>query len=93
MSLAQLRIVVGFLGEKDQAGWWPSGFCASASTAFLLPAFPRTLTPARYEGLCRAAQLVHDEHVGLGDVYHLFRLPEALEQALQTSSTMDPSRR
>jgi hypothetical protein len=30
----------------------------------------------------RAAALVHDERIGVGNVYHLFRLPEEMEQAI-----------
>ena len=37
---------------------------------------------AQYQGVKAAASHVHDEHIGLGKVYHLFRLPERLEQAL-----------
>lgn len=80
--LAQLRIVVGFLGEKDQAGWWQSGFCTTTSNSFLSPVFPRLIKLVRYHGLCQAGQLVHDQHVGRGEVFHLFRLPEDIEQTL-----------
>jgi hypothetical protein len=37
---------------------------------------------AQYQGVKAAASRIHDEHIGLGKVYHLFRLPERLEQAL-----------
>jgi hypothetical protein len=32
-----------------------------------------------------AAARVHDEYIGVGKVYHLFRLPEHIEQALHSS--------
>ncbi len=34
-------------------------------------------------GVTRVVALVHDECIGVGNVYHLFRLPEDLEQGIQ----------
>jgi hypothetical protein len=81
-DLAALRIAVGYLGEQNQYNWWPSAFFTSASSAFLGPIFPRNTNLARYTGVTCAAALVHDERIGVGRVYHLFRLPEDLEQGL-----------
>ena len=81
-TLVMLRFVVGFLGERAQFGWWPCAFLAPASGAFLTPLFPRTQALARCNGVTQAATLVHDDRIGVGDVYHLFRLPEDLEQAI-----------
>jgi hypothetical protein len=78
--LAKLRIVVGYLGEHEQCSWWPSSFFASGSQAFLAPIFARTQFLAQCSGVTRAATHVHDERIGTGHVYHLFRLPEDLEQ-------------
>lgn len=83
-TLAALRIVVGFLGEQGQPGWWSSSFFSSGSSAFLTPVFPRNPNLARYTGVTQAASLVHDERIGVGRVYHLFRLPEDMEQNLHT---------
>jgi hypothetical protein len=33
-------------------------------------------------GETHAAALVHDERIGVGNVYHLFRLPEEMEQGI-----------
>src|SRR5712691_3071033 len=82
MQLARLRILVGYLGEHHQYNWWPSAFLAPSSVAFLAPIFSKTAFMAQYQGVKAAAARVHDEHIGLGKVYHLFRLPERLEQAL-----------
>jgi hypothetical protein len=41
-TLAKLRAAAGYLGERDQAGWWPSAFLATTSPAFLAPVFART---------------------------------------------------
>lgn len=84
-SLAQLRAAVGFLGERDQYGWWPSTFLSSGSRPFLLPVFGRTLVLAQCAGVTRAAALVHDERIGVGRVFHLFRLPEDVEQGIHTA--------
>ncbi len=78
-SIAQLRICVAFLGEKDQKNWWPSAFLSKSGEAFLNPVFPKTSLLARVNGASAAAQVTHDEHIGIGDVYHLFRLPENIE--------------
>lgn len=81
-TLAKMRVAVGYLGERDQFGWWKSSFFAPASGAFLAPVFGRTQLLAQCNGVTRAAALVHDEHIGVGNVYHLFRLPEDVEQSL-----------
>jgi hypothetical protein len=80
--LASLRVLIGYLGESNQFGWWPSNFFGSASKAFFSPIFARTSLLAQYHGITAAAAKVHNEHIGVGRVYHLFRLPEDLEHAL-----------
>jgi hypothetical protein len=81
-SLIDLRILVGYLGEQDQFKWWSSAFFSSNSDAFLSPVFEKTSFLAQYHGAREAAARVHDEHIGVGRVYHLFRLPEYTEQEL-----------
>ena len=81
-QIAALRAVVGYLGEQGQSAWWPSSFFAPSSKAFLAPVFARTVFLAQCQGVRQAAAKVHDEHIGVGHVYHLFRLPEDLEQAI-----------
>lgn len=81
-SLLELRLLVGYLGEKDQFGWWASSFYEPAAMQFLTPAFPRTARLAQYNGVREAARRVHDASVGIGRVFHLFRLPEEVEQDL-----------
>ncbi len=74
--------MIGYLGEKDQYGWWQSSFFIPASDAFLEPVFTRTKLLAKCNGVTAAAAIVHDERIGVGNVYHLFRLPEEMEQAI-----------
>lgn len=81
-EIARLRIIVGYLGEKNQHNWWPSEFFSSTAAAFLNPVFGKTATLAQYHGVKEAARRVHDEHIGIGRVFHLFRLPESMEQAV-----------
>jgi hypothetical protein len=81
-AIVRLRIIVGYLGEKAQFGWWPTEFYTPSSAAFLNPVFARTTALAQYHGVKEAARRVCDEHIGVGRVFHLFRLPETLEQLL-----------
>ena len=81
-DLAYLRAAVGYLGEKEQFNWWPSSFFGPGSGAFLAPVFSRTALLARLTAVTTAAARLHDEFIGVGNTYHLFRLPEDLEQDL-----------
>jgi hypothetical protein len=80
-TIAELRVLVGYLGEKGQANWWGSEFFGPTATAFLAPIFNRYLFLAQYQGATAAAAKIHDEAIGVGRIYHLFRLPIGLEQA------------
>ena len=79
--IAELRVLVGYLGEKHQAGWWASEFYGATAAAFLGPIFNRSLFQAQYQGATAAAAKAHDETIGVGRIYHLFRLPIGHEQA------------
>jgi len=80
--LATMRAIIGYLGEQGQYAWWHCSFFAPASRAFLAPIFARTPVVAQCMGVTRAAAVVHDERIGMGRVYHLFRLPEDMEQSI-----------
>ncbi len=84
-TFIRLRLLVGFLGEKSQFAWWPSSFLDPNGKAFLQPSFPKTYRLSQYHGVLEAARRVHDEFIGIGGVYHLFRLPEELEHSLHDS--------
>jgi len=81
-NLAIIRAVVGYLGEREQYAWWQSSFFSAQSRSFLAPVFGRTQLLAQTTGVTRAASLVHDERIGVGRVFHLFRLPEDIEQGI-----------
>jgi hypothetical protein len=77
-----VRLAVGLLGEREQAGWWPSMFLGRHAHAFLSPIFGGKTRMAQYHGVTEAACRVHDESIGVGRVFHLFRLPESIEQLM-----------
>lgn len=83
LTLTRLRLLVGYLGEQGEYKFWSSSFFSTSSSAFLTPVVGKTTFLAQYYGVKEAANRVHDNHIGVGrGVYHLFRLPEALEQAI-----------
>jgi hypothetical protein len=80
--LATLRVVVGINGEADNSAWWSSSFFSKDSGSFLKPVFTRTEFLSQCQGVTQAALKIHDEHIGTGYVYHLFRLPENIERGI-----------
>ncbi len=83
-TLLQMRLIVGFLGERAQYSWWPTAFYEPSSRLFLEPVFTKTARLAQYQAVLEAARRVHDEHLNVGS-YHLFRLPEEVEQDLHAT--------
>jgi hypothetical protein len=80
-AILKTRLLVGYLGERAQYGWWPTAFYETSGRLFLEPVFARTSRLAQYHGVLEAARRLHDEHLSVGS-YHLFRLPEEVEQDL-----------
>jgi hypothetical protein len=81
-QIAGLRLAVGLLGEQEQSAWWPSTFLGRNAQAFLHPIFGSKTRIAQYHGVTEAACRIHDERIGVGRVFHLYRLPEAIEQRI-----------
>lgn len=79
-TIAELRVLVGYLGEQQPA-WWPSQFFSPTAAAFLGPVFARSTLLAQYQGVTAAAARKHEEHIGEGKTFHLYRLPEVFEQS------------
>ncbi len=79
----RLRLLVGYLGEKSQENWWSTSFFEPAIRVFLEPVFSQTIRLSHYNGVREAARNIHDVYIGVGEVFHLFRLPEEVEQDLQ----------
>lgn len=80
-ALLQTRLLVGFLGERAQFAWWATSFFGDYSLRSLEFVTPKTSLLAQYHGVVEAARKLHDEHLNVGS-YHLFRLPEEVEQDL-----------
>jgi hypothetical protein len=80
-AILKTRLLVGYLGERAQYGWWPTAFYEASGRLFLEPVFSKTSRLAQYHGALEAARRLHDEHLNVGS-YHLFRLPEEVEQDL-----------
>jgi len=87
-DIIKLRAAVGLLGEKDHGNWWTSMWFTQNASAFLTPVYGDRLAPARYQGVVEAARRVHDDRVGVGQAFHLFRLPEGLERTLHETVLM-----
>lgn len=79
-ALARLRVLVAYLGEKDQFSWWPTSFLSPTGRRFLAFNFPRTTLSAGVRAASHAAMRLHDERIGRQGAFHLFRLPHALER-------------
>lgn len=81
LPILKLRLLVGFLGERAQFGWWPTGFYEPSGRLFLEPIFAKTSHLAQYHGVTEAARHHHDEALSVS-AFHLFHLPEEVEQDL-----------
>jgi hypothetical protein len=75
---------VGYLGEQAASPWWSSTFLGPHAVTFLSPVFGNRTTVAQYQGVVEAARRAHDEKIGVGRVFHLFRLPEATERRISS---------
>ncbi len=82
-QLIQLRLIVGYLGQGKQSGWWDCNFLDATGLRFLETTFPRTARAAGLRSTTEAACTVHDKALGRVGNYHLFRLPPALEDRLE----------
>ena len=80
--ILDLRILVLALGEAPHAGWWRSRFLSPVGLSHLSYAYPRSSFGAAVRAATRAAKIVHDNSIGIGNVYHLFRLPQQVERQL-----------
>lgn len=82
LNIIKLRAFVGYLGEKSQHSWWDTNFLSETGRQFLSINFPRSSFSAGVNSVSTAARRLHDERIGKGGVYHLFRLPIAIEENL-----------
>jgi len=82
LQMIQLRLAVGYLGQRNQGNWWDCGFLDTTGLRFLETTFPRTAKQAALRSTTEAACGVHDKALGRIGSFHLFRLPPALEDQL-----------
>jgi len=75
-----IRVLIGFLGEKNQFDWWDTAFLSKTGLRFLEVNFPRSIYPAGIHSLTEAAKQLHDSRIGKGRVFHLFRMPSGFEE-------------
>ena len=83
-DLAMLRLLVGFLGEKPQFGWWDTNFLSKTSLQFMEINFPRSYLSAGCVSVSLAAQQVHDQFIGKNGVFHLFRFTPIEEEMIHS---------
>jgi hypothetical protein len=81
-EIARLRLLVGYLGQRKQFGWWDCTFLDPTGLQFLATTFPRTARLAGLRSVTEAACRVHDQALGRG-AFHLFRLPLAIEERVE----------
>ena len=79
-----LRILVGYLGEKSQCNWWDTNFLSPIGLQYLNITFPRSSLVAGVTSVSEGARRFHDDRIGKGGVFHLFRLPLAVEESLHS---------
>jgi len=79
---ATLRILVAFLGERDQFNWWDCSFLNAIGRKYVAIICPRSFLAAACNAATEAARSAHDSRIGKGRVFHLFRLPQTMEQKI-----------
>lgn len=79
----QLRALVLALGECVKPPWWKTEFMSETGFRFLERIYPRTYLTAAVHAAGKAACDAHDSAVGRRNVFHLFRLPESVEIAIE----------
>jgi hypothetical protein len=80
-----LRAIVLALGESVEPAWWKTEFMNETGFRFLERLFPHSYYRAAVHSAGKAACDVHDQAVGRVGVYHLFRLPDVLEDQIHSS--------
>jgi hypothetical protein len=82
-AIVRLRLLVAFLGEKKQHGWWDTSFLDATGRRFLETTFPRTAFEAAVRCASEGARLVHDAQIARVGTFHLFRLTVEAEDAIE----------
>ena len=86
-EITQLRVLVATLGESASPPWWKTTFLSEAGLRLTGRIFPRSYLSAAVNAVSQVARRDHDERIGKGRRYHLFRLQPPLERSIQTALT------
>jgi len=81
-SLIEIRLLVSYLGEKDQCNWWDSQFLTTTGLSFLEISFPRTPYIAAYTSISNIAEKTHEKAIAKDGSVNLFKLPGQLEEQI-----------
>jgi hypothetical protein len=84
-DITHIRILVLALGEAHHFNWWRSEFLSTTGISYFSRLYPRSKFSGAVQAVTRAALDLHDASIGVGSVYHLFRLPESLEYGVNNS--------
>lgn len=78
----ELRFLVAYLGEKTQFGWWQTSILSKTGQAYHARLFPRTNSLSTLIAASAVAAKFHDDLLSSSRSFHLFRLPNALEEGM-----------
>ena len=73
-KFAQLRVVVGVLGQAEAANWWSSSFLTKGGIEIAAYNFARGPEFSAVNATSAAAKMLHDEKIGKRSSVHLYRL-------------------
>ncbi len=82
-SLIEIRLLVSFLGEKEQCNWWDSQFLTPTGLSFLEISFPRSPYIAAYTSISNIAEKTHEKAIAKDGSANLFKLPGQLEEQIR----------
>lgn len=82
-TLLRFQVLVLALGESKHYNWWKCSFLSPTGISFLQRLYPRAYFWNAVRSSSIAACAVHDSSVGVGNVFHLFRLPQDVNRALR----------
>lgn len=77
-----LRRLIAFLGEKNQFNWWSTSALSPTGAKYHSMLFPRTSGLAAFNQTTQSACNHHDQSLSRSHSYHLFRLPNELEESI-----------
>lgn len=88
-KLLLLRAVTATLGERVTPSWWRTQFLTDVGLRAMTRVFPRTAVSVALSSTTIAARVDHDKRIGVGGKYHLFRLPNTIEHAVDVAISED----